>query len=104
MTDGAWSYTRNRSLRELLAEHGIRHIVTPPYTPRWNGKVERFHQTMEREWAKGLRYRNSTARNRALPHWLRHYNQRRPHSSLGGQPPISRAHNLPGQDSLRGFL
>ena len=99
MTDGAWSYTRNRSLRELLAQRSIRHIVTPPYTPRWNGKVERFHQTMEREWAKGLRYRNSTARNRALPHWLRYYNERRPHSSLGDRPPISRAHNLPGQDS-----
>ena len=99
MTDGAWSYTRNRTLRQLLADHEIRHIVTPPYTPRWNGKVERFHQTMEREWAKGLRYRNSNARNHALPHWLKHYNQRRPHSSLGGQPPISRAHNLPGQDT-----
>ena len=99
MTDGAMSYRRNLSLRELLAAHGIRHIITPPYTPRWNGKVERFHQTMEREWAKGLRYRNSTARNRALGHWLRHYNQRRPHSSLGGQPPISRAHNLPGHDT-----
>jgi transposase InsO family protein len=99
MTDGAMSYRRNRSLRELLADRGVRHIITPPYTPRWNGKVERFHQTMEREWAKGLRYRNSTARNRALPHWLRYYNQRRPHSSLGGQPPISRAHNLSGQDS-----
>ena len=99
MTDGAWNYTRNLALRDLLTQHEIRHIVTPPYTPRWNGKVERFHQTMEREWAKGLRYRNSTARNRALPHWLKHYNQRRPHSSLGGQPPISRAHNLPRQDS-----
>jgi transposase InsO family protein len=99
MTDGAWAYTHNRTLRTLLTARGIRHIVTPPYTPRWNGKVERFHQTMEREWAKGLRYRNSTARNRALPHWLRHYNERRPHSSLGGQPPISRAHNLSGQDN-----
>jgi transposase InsO family protein len=98
MTDGAWSYTHNTSLRALLREPAIRHIVTPPYTPRWNGKVERFHQTMDREWAKGLRYRNSTARNRALPHWLRHYNERRPHSSLGGQPPISRAPNLPGHD------
>jgi transposase InsO family protein len=95
MTDGAWAYTRNAALHNLLARHGIRHIVTPPYTPRWNGNVERFHQTMEREWAKGLRYRNSTARNRALPHWLTHYNQRRPHSSLGDRPPISRAHNLP---------
>ena len=99
MTDGAMTYRRNRALRELLHQREIRHIVTPPYTPRWNGKVERFHQTMEREWAKGLRYRNSTARNRALPHWLRYYNERRPHSSIGNRPPISRAHNLPGQDS-----
>ena len=99
MTDGAWSYTHNRSLAALLSDREIRHIVTPPYTPRWNGKVERFHQTMEREWAKGLRYRNHHARNQALPHWLQHYNERRPHSSLGGRPPISRAHNLSGQDS-----
>jgi transposase InsO family protein len=99
MTDGAMTYRRNRALRELLTDRAIHHIVTPPYTPRWNGKVERFHQTMEREWAKGLRYRNSTARNRALPHWLRHYNERRPHSSLDGRPPISRAHNLSGHDS-----
>ena len=99
MTDGAWSYTHNRGLRELLAQRRIRHIVTPPYTPRWNGKVERFHQTMEREWAKGLRYRDHHARNQALPHWLSYYNERRPHSSLSGRPPISRAHNLSGQDS-----
>jgi transposase InsO family protein len=94
MTDGAMSYRHNRSLRELLARHGIQHIITPPYTPRWNGKVERFHQTMDREWARGQRYRNSSARDRALPHWLRYYNERRPHSSLDGQPPTSRAHNL----------
>jgi transposase InsO family protein len=99
MTDGAWSYTHNRSLRELLGERAIRHIITPPYTPRWNGKVERFHQTMQREWAKGLRYRDHHARNQALPHWLTHYNERRPHSSLDGRPPISRVHNLSGQDS-----
>jgi transposase InsO family protein len=99
MTDGAWNYTHNATLRAVFAQRGVRHIVTPPYTPRWNGKVERFHQTMKREWAKGLRYRNSTARNQALPHWLRHYNERRPHSSLDGQPPISRAHNLSGQDT-----
>jgi transposase InsO family protein len=99
MTDGAWSYTRNRDLRQLLSAGEIRHIVTPPYTPRWNGKVERFHQTMEREWAKGVRYKTGRARNQALPHWLAHYNSRRPHSALNGRPPISRAHNLPGQDS-----
>ncbi len=96
MTDGAWSYTRNRSFTELLAARKIRQIVTPPYTPRWNGKVERFHQTMEREWAKGVRYRNHSARNAALPHWLEHYNQRRPHSSIGDRPPISRVHNVCG--------
>ena len=99
MTDGAWSYTHNRALADLLSESHIRHIVTPPYTPRWNGKVERFHQTMEREWAKGLRYRNHHARNQALPHWLQHYNERRPHSSIGARPPISRAHNVSGHDS-----
>jgi transposase InsO family protein len=99
MTDGAWSYTHNRGLRELLTDRDIRHIVTPPYTPRWNGKVERLHQTMEREWAKGVRDRNSAARNDALPHWIAYYNERRPHSALGGQPPISRAHNLSGHVS-----
>jgi transposase InsO family protein len=99
MTDGAWSYTHNRGLRELLSDRHIRHIITPPYTPRWNGKVERFHQTMQREWAKGLRYRNSNARNAALPHWIAYYNERRPHSALGGRPPISRAQNLSGQDN-----
>jgi transposase InsO family protein len=94
MTDGAWSYRHNHSLRELLHARAIRHIITPPYTPRWNGKVERFHQTMDREWARGQIYRNSQARNRALGHWLRYYNQHRPHSSLDGHPPITRAHNL----------
>ena len=96
MTDNAWSYVRNRSLREPLAARGIRHLTTEPYRPRTNGKVERFHQTMAREWAYGLRYRSYRQRNQALPHWLDHYNRQRPHSSLGGQPPISRVHNVRG--------
>jgi transposase InsO family protein len=99
MTDNHWSYTRNRSLRELLAERGIRHLTTPKWRPQVNGKVERFHQTMAREWAYGVRYRSSRHRAAALPHWLRYYNERRPHSSLGGRPPISRVHNVCGQDS-----
>jgi len=99
MTDNHWSYTRNRSLRELLHERGIKHLRTPKRRPQTNGKVERFHQTMAREWAYGLRYRSSRHRAAALPHWLRYYNERRPHSSLGGSPPISRVHNLRGQDS-----
>jgi transposase InsO family protein len=96
MTDNAFSYVRNRSLRELLAERGIRHLTTEPYRPRTNGKVERFHQTMAREWAYGLSYRSHRQRNQALPHWLDHYNTRRPHSSLADRPPISRVHNLRG--------
>jgi len=96
MTDNGFSYVRNRSLRELLARHGIRHVTTQPYRPRTNGKVERFHQTMAREWAYGLTYRSHRQRNQALPHWLDHYNRHRPHSSLGDRPPISRVHNVRG--------
>ena len=96
MTDNAFTYVKNRSLRELLARHHIRHLTTEPYRPRTNGKVERFHQTMAREWAYGLSYRSHRQRNQALPHWLDHYNRRRPHSSLGDRPPISRVHNVRG--------
>jgi transposase InsO family protein len=96
MTDNAFSYVRNRSLRELLAAHGIKHLTTEPYRPRTNGKVERFHQTLAREWAYGLSYRSHRDRGRALPHWLEHYNHRRPHSAIGDQPPISRVHNVCG--------
>jgi transposase InsO family protein len=96
MSDNAFAYVNNRSLRELLAREGIRHLTTKPYRPRTNGKVERFHQTMAREWAYGVVYRSHRQRNAALPHWLQHYNQRRPHSSLGDRPPISRVHNVCG--------
>lgn len=96
MTDNAFSYTKNRSLRELLTDRGIRHLTTQPYRPRTNGKVERFDQTMAREWAYGLRYRSSRHRADALPHWLQHDNTRRPHSSIGDRPPLSRAHNVRG--------
>jgi transposase InsO family protein len=96
MTDNAFSYVKNRSLAELLARRGIRHLTTQPYRPRTNGKVERFHQTMAREWAYGLAYGSHRQRNQALPHWLDHYNRRRPHSSLGDRPPISRVHNVRG--------
>jgi transposase InsO family protein len=96
MTDNGFSYVKNRSLAELLARRGIRHLTTQPYRPRTNGKVERFHQTMASEWAYGLAYGSHRQRNQALPHWLDHYNRRRPHSSLGDRPPISRVHNVRG--------
>jgi len=96
MTDNAFTYVHNRSLRELLASRGIRHLTTEPYRPRTNGKVERFHQTMAREWAYGLAYRTHRHRQAALPHWLNTYNRQRPHSSIGDRPPISRVHNVRG--------
>jgi transposase len=96
MTDNGFSYVKNSTLRELLTREGIRHLTTEPYRPRTNGKVERFHQTMRREWAYGLSYRSHHQRNQALPHWLNHYNRTRPHSSLGDRPPISRVHNVHG--------
>ncbi len=73
MTDGAWAYTRNRSLADLLAERRVRHLVTRPYRPQTNGKVERFHQTMAREWGYGMLYLSHRHRQRALRYWLGHY-------------------------------
>jgi transposase InsO family protein len=94
-TDNAWIYIHNRSLRQLLAEHGIQHRRIPPRTPKRNGKVERYQQTLAREWAYGQRYRSSNARAAALPIWLNHYNYNRNHSSLSNRPPISRVRNDP---------
>jgi transposase InsO family protein len=99
MTDNAWSYTHNNSLRKLLVNRDIKHLRTQPYRPQTNGKVERFHQTMAREWAYGMTYRSSRHRDQALPHWLEHYNNTRPHSGIKNRPPISCVHNLREQDS-----
>ena len=99
LTDNAWAYTKNRSLSELLRARAIEHKRTRPYSPKTNGKVERYQQTMDREWGRGVTYNNSADRRAALPHWLEHYNRRRPHSSLGDRPPLSRIHNVCGQDS-----
>jgi transposase InsO family protein len=99
LSDNAFVYRKNRSLRQLLELHGIEHRFIRPRRPQTNGKVERYQQTLKREWGLGQTYRSSDHRAAALSHWLRYYNERRPHSSLGGQPPISRVHNLPRQDS-----
>jgi transposase InsO family protein len=95
MTDRAFVYTKSCRFRELLAGVGARHIVTPPYTPRWNGKVEAFINTLQQEWAYVREW--SSSGERALASFDRYYNRRRPHSSLRGRPPISRVHNLRGQ-------
>ena len=99
MTDNAWCYTHNSALRTLLRQLGVEHLTIKPHRPQTNGKVERFHQTMAREWAYGMTYRSSRHRDAALPHWLEHYNQRRPHSGIANRPPISRVHNLRGQNT-----
>jgi transposase InsO family protein len=96
MTDNAMVYRHSKRFAAVLALHGARHILTPPYTPRWNGKAERFIQTLQREWAYAHQWQSSTERLRSLPSFLRYYNRRRPHSSLGDRPPISRVHNVRG--------
>jgi transposase InsO family protein len=99
MTDNAYSYTRSRAFAAVLRANHVRHIVTPPYTPRWNGKVERFSKTLKAEWSDAHTGPRSRHRPRAQRSFLRYHNRRRPHSSLGDRPPISRAHNLHGQDT-----
>jgi transposase InsO family protein len=70
----------------------LRHIFTRPYTPRTNGKAERFIQTSLREWAYARTYQHSTVRAAHLPRFLHRYNWHRPHSALHQQPPISKLH------------
>jgi len=99
MSDNAFAYTNSRAFQAALDDLGARHIRIPPYTPRWNGKVERFIQTLDTEWAHSRIWASSAQRDRALSSFLRYYNRRRPHSSLNDRPPISRVHNVPGQDT-----
>jgi len=98
-TDNAFSYVHNRSLRELLERERISHHTIKPRTPRHNGKVERYQQTLKREWGLGQRYRSSAHRAAALPHWLDHYNLGHRHSATGNAPPINRVRNEPRQDN-----
>jgi transposase-like protein len=99
MTDGALAYRRSRAFTAVIQANQLRHILTPPSTPRWNGKAERLIQTLKREWAYAHEWPNSAARARALSSWVRTYNRHRPHSSIGDRPPISRVHNVRGQCS-----
>jgi transposase InsO family protein len=99
MTDNALVYRTSHRFRDVLARHQLRHIRTPAYTPRWNGKAERFIRTLQDEWAYAHSWPDSHTRARSLLSYLRYYNRRRPHSSIGDRPPISRIHNLCGQYS-----
>jgi transposase InsO family protein len=90
MTDNAWSYRHGTQLRELLADHGIRHKFIRPHCPWQNGKVERFNRTLAAEWAYRQVFTSNHERAKALAPWLLRYNTQRRHSALGGHPPISR--------------
>ena len=90
MTDNAWCYTRSPGVKQLLRELGIRHLLTPPRRPQVNGKVERFNRTMLEEWAYATLYRSNEDRLATLQAWVETYNRDRPHTALGGRPPVSR--------------
>ena len=98
MTDNGSAYV-SRHWRDTLASLNIDHIRTRPYRPQTNGKIERFHRTLRDEWGYGKAYRSESARRNALTNWLHIYNHHRPHSALGGQPPITRTTNVPGQNT-----
>jgi transposase InsO family protein len=89
MTDNGSCY-RSFAFRRACGRLGLRHIRTKPYTPKTNGKAERFIQTSLREWAYAYAYENSRQRKQRLPAWLHRYNWHRPHAGIGNKTPISR--------------
>ena len=96
LTDNGSVYI-SHSFRATCRGLHLRHRRTRPYTPRTNGKAERFIQTALREWAYVRPYYNSAERAQRLLGWIEHYNCARPHGSLGDNPPMSR---LPGGNNL----
>jgi transposase InsO family protein len=89
MTDNGSCY-KAHAFAKACRQLRIKHIRTRPYTPRTNGKAERFIQTALREWAYAKAYETSQQRKHDLPSWLHRYNWHRPHSSIGDKPPITR--------------
>jgi transposase InsO family protein len=99
LTDNGVCY-RAKHFAATCSDLGLKHRRTRPYTPRTNGKAERFIQSALREWAYARAYGTSAQRINALPRWLHGYNWHRPHTSLAGQPPTSRL-NLDRNNLLR---
>ena len=89
MADNGPCYT-SKAFAAACKEMGIRHVRTKPYTPRTNGKAERFIQTALKEWAYARTYQSSDERAADFPAWIHLYNWHRPHSAIGSKPPISR--------------
>jgi transposase InsO family protein len=99
MTDNGGCY-KAFDFRDTCRDLGLKHIRTRPYTPKTNGKAERFIQSALREWAYAQAYTHSDRRTDELPRWLHRYNWHRPHGSLDAKPPISRL-GLPEDNLLR---
>jgi transposase InsO family protein len=90
LTDNGSSY-RSQLFRKACSAINIKHHRTRPYTPRTNGKAERFIQTALREWAYAKHWVDSRQRDAHLQPWIDYYNRQRPHGSLNYKPPISRS-------------
>ena len=93
MTDNGNPY-RSKAHALACRQLGVRHLRTDPYTPRTNGKAERFIQTLVNGWAYGAIYASSAERTAALSPWLHAYNHHRPHRSLARKPPATRLAEL----------
>ena len=98
LSDNGSAY-KSHLWRDTCAELGIKPKKTRPCRPQTNGKIERFHRTLADGWAFSRHYNSESARRAALPAWLHEYNHHRPHTAIGGKPPITRLTNLPGQYS-----
>jgi transposase InsO family protein len=96
MTDNGNAY-RSKAHALACQQLGVRHLRTEPYTPRTNGKAERFIQTLVNGWAYGAVYGSSGERTDALAPWLHTYNHHRPHRSLARKPPAARLAELHNQ-------
>jgi transposase InsO family protein len=89
MTDNGSCY-RSRAFARACGALALKHVRTRPYTPKTNGKAERFIQTSLREWAYARAYNTSDERSAELPRWLHEYNWHRPHGGIHAKIPISR--------------
>jgi hypothetical protein len=94
LTDNGSCY-RSQRWHQACQQLAITPRRTRPYRPQTNGKVERFNRTLVEGWAYRRLYRSEQARRAAFGPWLHWYNHHRPHSALGGNPPITRCTNLP---------
>ncbi len=97
LTDNGNCY-RSRVFNDALGK-AVKHKFTRPYRPQTNGKIERFHRTLAFEWAYARHYNSDAARAETYQAWIHSYNHHRPHTALGGLPPINRVHNVSGKNT-----